>query len=158
RFTDSDGKPLVLRHGEAEGSEIPYSIEPNGTFRALLTRTAGTAAGYAVAAPDAGSAAPAGAAIFQFKKDGILVSEAGVLAAPSTTSARILVDNAGTYTGVALANPSSAPANVTFELLDRYGASIDTATRALAPGGHLAVFAHELFPGLSSSFTGVVEI
>src|SRR5262249_48034243 len=146
------------RSGGADASELPYSIEPNGSFRASLERPAGLASGYAVASPDSGSAAPAGSAVFQFKQAGFVVSEAGVAASAATTSARIFVDNAGTYTGVALANASDSPASVTFELLDRFGASIDTSVRTLPARGHIAVFAHELFPDLSASFSGLMEI
>jgi sugar lactone lactonase YvrE len=158
RFTDSEGRPLVLRSGGSDVSEVQYSVEPNGSFRASLDRTGGLGRGYAVALPDIGSSSPAGSAIFRFQQDGSAVTEAGVAAAAATTSARIFVDNASTYTGVALANPSDSPATVVLDLLDRYGGPIDSASRTLPARGHIAIFAHELFPDLASSFTGLLEI
>ena len=129
----------------------------DGTYRATLTSTGAVVQGYAVITVEAGGVA-AGTAVFQFRDGaGKLTSEAGVEAVLATTRARILVDTAGTQTGVAIASPES-PAEVIFELLDRNGNSLETVTRDLESGGHFAAFASELFPSLPSGFLGVVEI
>jgi sugar lactone lactonase YvrE len=158
RFTDSAGAPLALHLNGSDASRVSYSIEPNGAFRADCDRPAGLASGYATVEPEAGSMAPSGSAVFQFKSGGRLVTEAGVGAAVPTTSARIFVDNTGTYTGVALASTSDSATDVRVDLLDRYGSAIDQTSRRLPARGHSAVFAHELFPDLGSSFTGLIEI
>jgi sugar lactone lactonase YvrE len=158
RFTASDGTPLLLRLNGEINSSFKYSIKPQGTYSAELDRPAGLGVGYAVITPDAGMAAPAGSAVFQFKVDGSVVTEAGVGASPSTTQARIYVDNAASYTGVAIASATGQPAEVLFTLLDSAGFTLQTTTRTLAAGGHLAIFAHELFPGLSNTFTGLMQL
>jgi sugar lactone lactonase YvrE len=158
RFTASNGTDLALRLAGATASEFSYEITPQGTYRAELDKSGPTGAGYAVLTPDPGTASPAGTVIFQYLQDGSLVTEAGVAAAAETSLARIFIDNATTYTGVALANPATQTAVVAFSLLDRYGTLLDTATRTIAARNHVSVFAHELFPGLSDSFTGLMEI
>jgi sugar lactone lactonase YvrE len=108
--------------------------------------------------PAAGSHAPAGSVIYQFWQNGHVVTEAGVAATAATTTARIFVDNVGSSTGVAVANAGSQAADVTFTLLDRYGEPEQSAARLINARGQLAIFAHELFPGLSDRYTGVMEI
>jgi sugar lactone lactonase YvrE len=157
-LTDSDGNPLALSSNGQTSSQFSYSIDPHGTYRADFDRSAGTKAGYALLTPDSGTTAPSGSAVFEFRLNQHLVTEAAVAATSLTSSARIFVDNVGCYTGVALANPAAESATVTFTLLDRFGSSLDTINRTLPPKGHIAIFAHELFPGLSDSFTGLMDI
>jgi sugar lactone lactonase YvrE len=157
-LTGSDGKPLALRLGNVIASQFAFEIDAQGSYRAEFDRPAGIASGYAVVTASAGSPLPAGTAIFQFKRNGSIVTEAGVAATPATTSARIFVDNAGSFTGLAVCNPSDQAAALTFTLLDRHGAVLDSATRTVAAKAHIALFAHELFPNLASSFTGLMDV
>ncbi len=158
RFKDGNGTALALRLNGVIDSEFPYQIASRGTYRAELDRPDGIGVGYAVVTPDAGMATPVGSAVFQYKTDGYVVTEAGVGASGATSWARIYVDNVGSYTGVAIASTNKEPAEVLFTLLDSAGFAVDTVSRRLAPEGHLAVFAHELFPGLADTFTGLMEI
>ena len=158
RFTDSLGQPLPLRLNNSTASQFPYQIDPNGTFKATLDNPASLAVGYALVSPDPASPSPSGTAIFQFIRNNTIVTEAGVAATSPTTNARIFVDNINTYTGVALANSSDQPASVRFLLLDRFGNLISFASRTLPPRGHIAIFAHQLFPDLPSTFSGLIEI
>ena len=157
-LTDSGGHPLLLLSNGKSDSQFAYSIDPHGTFRADFDRSADTKAGYALLTPDPGTSAPAGSAVFQYRLNQSLVTEAAVAATSLTSSARIFVDNVGCYTGVALANPAAQSTLVTFTLLDRFGSALDSTTRTLPAQGHIAIFAHELFSTLSSSFTGLMEI
>jgi sugar lactone lactonase YvrE len=71
--------------------------------------------GYAAIQPAAGSVAPAGLAIFGFRQNSILVSEAGVPASPAIRSGRIYAEvNGPVNTGIALANPNDEAATVSF--------------------------------------------
>ena len=158
RLVQSNGQPLVARVAETVASEFPYEIPPHGTFQPELEGVSGLGVGYAVATPDPGSTSPAGTAIFLYRVNGQLVTEAGVGATAATTAARIFVDHGGTRTGVAIANPGIQTANMVITLLDRNGFSESSVTRELAPGNHLAIFAHELFPELVEGFTGLMEI
>src|SRR5262245_21556091 len=158
RFVASDGTDLSLSLGVVSASEFSYDIAPQGTYRAEFDKAGALGVGYAVVTPDAGSTTPSGTAVFRYLQGNSLITEAGVGAAAATSRARIFVDNAATYTGVAIANPAAQSASVTFSLLDRYGTVLDTTTRTLAAKNHTSLFAHQLFPGLSTSFTGLMEI
>lgn len=157
RLYGSNGQALSLLSGGASVSQVSYQIEANGIFRAEFDAAA-LSVGWAVAVRAAGSRAPAGSAIFQFRSNGQLVSEAGVGATLATTSARIFVDNAGTRTGVAIANPANSAADLTLALLERNGNVEATESRTLPASNHLAIFANELFSGVTEGFTGVMEI
>ncbi|MBM3789822.1 MAG: hypothetical protein FJW35_05665, partial [Acidobacteria bacterium] len=157
RLYGDNGSPLPLRAGASEAAQFSYEIAPNGTYRIEFTSSA-LAAGYALVVPDPGAAAPEGSAVFRFIRNGSVVTEAGVGAGKSTTSARIFVDNAACYTGVALVNRAPQTCSVSFTLIDRDGLALETRMRQLPPNAHLAIFAHELFPGLGDKFTGLMEI
>ncbi|MGI8785519.1 MAG: IPT/TIG domain-containing protein [Acidobacteriota bacterium] len=155
RLTRSDGTPLLLGFG----SELPYDIPPNGTFRAELTSAGDVQVGYAAVVLEQGAAMPSGSAIFQIKKGNDVVSEAGVAAIAATRLARIFVDNAGTRTAVAIASAGNPATVVTVTLIDRNGNAIATTTTLDLPAeGHRARFVHELFPGLPEGFSGLMEI
>jgi sugar lactone lactonase YvrE len=157
-FTASDAGPLQVRLGGTTASAFDYAIEPHGVYYARFERTGTVAAGYAVAEPASGSAVPAGAAMIRFDRDGAVVTEAGVAPAPATASGRIFVESGAATTGLALANPSDASVAVRFTLRERDGTVRSSATRALGPRGHLAVFAHQLFPELPPDFTGLLDL
>ncbi len=156
-FTDSSGNPLTLRLNNSSASSFPYLISPNGTFKATLDSPSSLTVGYATVSPDPSSPSPSGTAIFQFFHNNSIVTEAGVAASPPTSNARIFVDNIDTFTGLALANTSSQTAPVRFLLLDRFGNLISSSSRPMPPHGHIAIFAHQLFPNLPSSFSGLIE-
>lgn len=156
-FND-DGFPLEMELEGMTGTSFAYQIDPNGTFQGELTSGAGTNVGYAVVTLDEGSQSPAGSAIFQFTSGVSVISEAGVAASRPTRLARVFVDNVGTRTGVAVANPQSNATTVTFELLDGNGAFLQRTSQDLPGRGHFAKFADELFPGLADDFKGLMEI
>ncbi len=157
RFYGSTGQPLLLQSAGSSVSQIPYDIPAHGTFRAVLDAPA-LRSGWSTAVPSAGSAAPSGSIVFQWKASNQIVSEAGVAATPATTASRVFIDNAGTQTGVAIANPSTQEAQLTLTLMDRNGNVEQVQTRPLAGGNHLAIYANDLFSVLTEGFTGVMEI
>ncbi len=154
RLFRSDGTPFQL----STGSEIAYQIEAHGAYRLELSDSGPVQAGYATISLDQGDAIPSGTLIFQMLRDGKLMTEAGVAAIPATTKARIFVDRAATETGLALASPGNPATAVTLKWLDRLGRPLGTTAVNLPAGGHAAKFAYELFPGLPSGFTGILEI
>lgn len=158
RLFGSSGVPLELALDDVVGSTFSYQIEGNGTFRGELTRSTGLGVGYAVVSLVQGSRTPAGSAIFQFTSGESVISEAGVLSVQPTTAARIFVDNVGTRTGVAIASVANPPTTVTFRLLNTSGTPLQTTTREVPAGGHLAIFADELFSQVREGFTGLMEI
>ena len=161
RLTASDGSELRLQVSGTTVSEFLYEIEPDGVYRAELESPSGLSAGYAMLSPEAGSETPAGAAIFQYKPAGQIITEAGVAATTPTTSARIFVDQAADgsrRTGLAIANPGGDKANLTLILMDRYGENAQTMPLTIPPGGHVAKFVDELFMNVTEGFTGLLEM
>ncbi len=156
-FGDS-GSTLTVSMGGVESFEFSYEIAAYGTYRAELDRTGDLRSGYVAVAADSGNIVPGGNAVFRYSTGGSPISETVVPATQGTTSARFFVDNIGTYTGVAITNLVSITSTVTFTLLDHTGVTQDSVTRQVPSGGHMAVFAHELFPTMSSRFTGMIEI
>jgi len=128
-----------------------------GSVGAATTSTLGASSaistGYAVATVNSGTA-PYGTAVFSLSQNGYVVSEAGVPASPPVRSARVFIEYrtgvaAGigildTYTGIAMANPGTLPANLTFTLRDRQGQPLATGRGTLPAGAHRAKFIHEL--------------
>ncbi len=157
-LTDSEGNALSLTSSGQTASRFSYSILPHGSFLADFDRSSGIKTGYALVTPDSGTYAPAGSAVFQFRVNQAIVTEAAVAATNLTSSARIFVDNVGCYTGVAIANPAAQTATVTCSLLDRFGSPLESTSKTLPAYGQTAIFVHELFPNLPSSFTGLMEI
>ena len=155
---DSQGAALELELDGTAGSSFPYQIQPDGTFSGKLTSASVTAVGYTVITLEEGSQSPTGTAIFQFTSEDSVVSEAGVAAVTPTTSARIFVDRVGTQTGVAIASAGNPATTVTFKLFDASGSLLGTSTRDLVAGGHLSIFADELFVEASEGFAGPMEI
>lgn len=120
-----------------------------------LFSQAGLQVGYLVVESGDGSPVPVGVALFSFSnQDGILVSEAGVGAVETLNSGRIFVDQRGTLTGLAMANPSSQTVNVDLTLRNGLGVLVGTRTETLDPNEHLPRNVNELFAGLASDFNG----
>jgi photosystem II stability/assembly factor-like uncharacterized protein len=143
---------------ESLGSEWAVDVPAGGAaVMSTAESGAGVLAGYATAAVDFGPA-PSGVAVFSFRQNGVVVSEAGVPASPPTRAARIFVEyrsgagvpgqpEAGPVdvdTGLALANPGCSDANVTYTLRDSAGLVVATGHGSLAAGAHFADFIRQL--------------
>jgi hypothetical protein len=150
--------------------------EPSGTVIALngggaatastAGENGGTLTGYAALSINSGPA-PYGTAVFSFRQDGTIVSEAGVPASPPTSSARIFIDyrsqvnavparsSAGTVdanTGIAIVNPGSQPANVTFTLRDKNGNTLAIGNGRIKAESHVACFIDRLKNDVAPDF------
>ncbi len=128
---------------------------------AVSTSTLGPAgeliAGYATGTVTSGTA-PCGTAVFTYRQDGVVVSEAGVPMSPPTSTAQFFVDNRtnlttgsgnGTInilTGFAAVNLNAVEANLTLRLRDGNGAAVAQGVIRLAPGAHMAKFLDQLAP------------
>jgi photosystem II stability/assembly factor-like uncharacterized protein len=114
--------------------------------------------GYATLTIDSGSI-PSGVAVLTFNQNCVTTTEAGVPPSPPTTRARLFIDyrsgapgvagasEAGTVdidTGVAVVNPGSATARVTYTLRDNAGTTISMGHGMVAAGGHFAKFVDQL--------------
>ena len=157
QLVQSDGTPLEVDWDGVTVSENTYQIEPDGVFRAELTRSGDVAVGYAVLTPEVG-VTPSGSVVFQLLNGAQLVTEAGAGVTAETASARISIDNVGRQSGVAIANRGATSADVVFILQDRFGVEQERVTETIPAGGHLARMAQELFSTLALGFSGLMEI
>ncbi len=114
--------------------------------------------GYADATVVPDDAPPYGVAVFSVEQNGIVVSEAAVPPSPPTRSARIFVDYRSAAaaatgsgvsgsieinTGVAVVNPGSTAANVTYSLRDSEGRVVATGHGKVIGRAHFARFIHQ---------------
>src|SRR5438045_721278 len=104
-LSNSRLRPGIVRMASRKFVFVAICI---GAF-ALLSRVSAQATvqvGYTVVTADTGTQLPVGSALFSYTNAaGVLVSESGVGAATAIRSGRIFVDEQGTQTGIALANP-----------------------------------------------------
>ncbi|HLH32657.1 MAG TPA: SBBP repeat-containing protein [Terriglobia bacterium] len=160
---DDNGNPLTLDFGSAgKQSQLSYSLPPNGVAKFSTTGLGQLKAGYALVAAQSGPL-PVGSAIFAANNATGIVSEAGVLAAPATTSARMYAavssSDVTRNTGMALVNPSATAATVNISLVDNLTDQVRTATISLPPHGHTAKFVTDLFPDVpTDSFQGTLTL
>lgn len=114
--------------------------------------------GYARIQPNAGNTTPSGLAIFGFRTNGVLVSEAGVSASALIQSGRIFAEIGGTVnTGLAIVNPNSQVANVSFYFTDTTGSNFGAGSTTIPANSKIAAFLNQSpFVGrasLSGTFT-----
>ncbi len=139
------GLTLVPSLGQVTSAVTAFTFPDNGGFSSSTAATAAsTTSGYARIQPGTGATAPAGLAIFGFTSGNVLVSEAGVPASPLIESGRIYAEVAGAVnTGLAIANPNSGPAIVTFNFTDSTGTDSGSGTTTMAAGGQIAKFLNQ---------------
>src|SRR5947207_114404 len=112
--------------------------------------------GYAVLTSDAGTPVPVGAELLSYtNSSGVLLSQAAVGSVEPIRSGRIFVDEVGTRTAIALANPSSQVAAGTWILRDDSGAQVGAVVPlALGARQHIAVYVSQLFSNRPADFRG----
>ena len=115
-------------------------------------------AGYANLLLDSG-VTPYGTAVFSFRQNGVTVTEAGIPASPPTKQARVFIDfrkevnavparseagNVDVNTGIAIVNPGSVAADVTYRLRNASGQTITTGHGTIEAGRYFACFIDQL--------------
>jgi sugar lactone lactonase YvrE len=96
--------------------------------------------GYAAIQPGVGSETPSGLAIFGFRENNVLVTEAGVPASPLLQSGRIYAEiNGPVNTGLAVANPNDSPALISFFFADSNG-TFGNGSTTIPARGQIAAF------------------
>ena len=132
---------------------VPFSLTDRGTNSVVTLGASGaTQVGYA-RVTDSSSNAPSGLAIFEYRQNDILISEAGVPASRAMTQDAI-------QSGIAIANTSGSLATVRLELMDLSAASISGTTVTLAGNAQLAAFLTQIrgFESLSLPVQGLLRI
>ncbi|HYR87639.1 MAG TPA: hypothetical protein VE422_26385, partial [Terriglobia bacterium] len=137
---------------------IQYSLPAAGAdYWTTTSSAAPLTAGYARVQPEVGSTTPEGVAIFGFRSNGVLVSEAAVPASPLIQQGRIYAEmNGPVNTGIGIANPNDQSATVSFYFTDADGLNFGSGTTTIAANQQVAAFLNEApYNGSSSarSFT-----
>ena len=149
-FMGNDGSPLQPPFT----APIPTQLGPGASFHIETQATGAEIDGWALA----GCNGPIKASLLYRLYNGTTaVGEAGVNASTSPTTE--FVTYAQSLTGIALANPQTAPATVTVNVLDSNGLLVFTSSFTLNPNAHISNLLSGLPgapPGLS--FTGSVQI
>jgi hypothetical protein len=129
-----------------------FTMVDRGGSSVITDGSGALSLGYSRIQPASGSTTPAGVAIFGFRQSGTLVTEAGVPASPLMTSARIYAEVAGAVnTGLAIANPNSTPATITFHFTDAGGIDFGGSSTVIEPNQQIAKFLNEApYNGLAS--------
>jgi hypothetical protein len=161
------GQPAPVTIDGQTSAEFAYSIPPRGS-RALRTAGLGTAiqTGSVRLTPSGTSKTPSGLGIFNYRN----VSEAGVPGSPAGSAFRMFVESSGAFnasasgsmqTGVAIANASSTPATVNFELTTLTGSATGLTGSIVVPAnGQVAMFLGQIpgFATLPNPFQGVLRV
>jgi hypothetical protein len=161
---NSAGVPVNVTVGGRTGNSFSYSIAPGSSTKLVLTGDA-VASGSVRVIPQAG-AVPSALAVFSFASDNVVVSEAGA-AGVSGTAMQMYAESSGVpftigsiQSGVAIANPSSAPVSVTLEVrnLDASPTGTSPITITIPANGQTGKFLNEYFPTLATPFQGVLRV
>jgi sugar lactone lactonase YvrE len=133
-------------------------VDRGGRSLLSLGTSPATTIGYASIQPTTGSTTPSGLAIFGFRQNNVLVTEAGVPASRALKSGRIYAEvNGPVNTGLAIANPNGQPATVSFFFTDSNGNNFGNGSTTIPANGQIAAFLNQSpFNGrstLSGTFT-----
>lgn len=118
--------------------------------------------GYAVISPDAGSSVPSATVTFATVHNGIVESQAGLIATARTTSASLFVNmvpGIGRDIGIAIASPGNGTNTITLTLQDDSGTTVATTTLSVASDQQIARYVSELFSNVvGNAFSGSVHL
>lgn len=125
--------------------QTSYAI-PNegGNFSSSAGARAAAVTGYGRIRPLAGST-PSGVAIYAYRSGNVLLSETGVPATRALTSGRIYAEFQNSVnTGLAIVNPTSRSATVTFYYTDAQGNDVGSGSMTIGANSQTAKFINEL--------------
>jgi len=160
------GQPMPIDVNGQTGTTFNYTVQRQSSTR-LVTAGASSAisSGSIRVVPGSNQVAPSGLVIFSYKSGGFTVSEASVIALRPSTAFRLYAEASNApssiLSGVAVANPSSSPTNVSIELMSLTGGTpILTGSVTIPANGQLARFLNQIqgLDSLPQPFKGVLRI
>jgi hypothetical protein len=123
-----------------------YTLVDRGGFSVITDGSGDLNVGFSRIQPASGNTTPAGVAVYGLRQNNVVVAETGVPASPLLTSGRIfaIVNPGIVNTGLAIANPQTQTATVSFVFTDQNGVDTPgTGTVVLGPGQQTAKFLNE---------------
>ena len=140
-FNDQSGGFVTLDTTLSELGVSDFTLNDGGGISSSSPSAANFNSGYARIQPGTGNTTPSGVAIFGFRQNGILVSEAGVPASPLVSSGRIYAEVDGPVnTGLAIANPNDSAATIDYFFTDANGVDSGNGSFSLAANAQTAKF------------------
>jgi hypothetical protein len=122
------------------GTQTFQITDRSGVSQTTSGSNSSVQVGFANIIPYEGST-PSGLAIFDFRQNGVLISEAAVPASPLILNGRTYAEIAGPVdTGIAIANPGSQDAMVYFYYTDATGANILTGSVPVPANTQISAF------------------
>ena len=120
----------------------PFAVVERGGISLASQGGADTiVTGYGRIQPASGSTAPSGLALFGFRQNGVLVTEAGVPPSPLVMGGRIYAEVSGPVnTGLAIANPNNLAATIDFFFTDVNGTDFGSGNFILGANEQTAQF------------------
>ncbi len=157
---DTASNIRAIRAAGSDANVLRFTVaNRGGTSSTTIGAGASITVGYGRIQPNADSTTPSGLAIFGFTQSGVLVSEAAVPAAPLVQSARFYAEIAGSVnTGVAIANPNSQAATVSFYFTNSTGSNVNSGTATIPANGQIAKFLDQSPFSMSGSFQGTFTL
>jgi hypothetical protein len=168
-FFDDNGSPLAVVFANVltdevlgTGSSVQATLGPNAT-RPLVARVDGA---MKTGWTRVSSSTPIWvSSLFQMQaaSNGDLLSSVGVPASAqrqefTIVGVRLAEEDSVLETGIALANPTGAAANVTGTFFDWDGVQVAQQVIPLPARGHVARFVGELFPGIGAAIVGKIVL
>jgi spore coat protein CotH len=131
-----------------------FGISDRGGFSmAMADPSVPIATGYAMVLGDPPVNNPEGLAIFSFRQNGVVVTEATVPASTAIQHGILYAEISGPVrTGIAISNPGDQPANISFTFTDTDGKVSGQGSTVIAAHGQLTRFLDQA-PFSSGSFT-----
>jgi hypothetical protein len=155
-FFDENGNGQVGNTFQLAGGQTKFFISPQGNSNGPLAFNSG------FAAVTSNLPVTSGIVFTEFALNGGPIGTGGAPASsPLLRQAIFAIQDKGDQlgTGLAVANPGTGTATITFQLLDKSGNQIVApVTRTLAANNHTAFFISELFPSAPSAVFGTVRI
>jgi len=143
---------------KCRASSVPYSIDKGGsTFVPLGTQDNTDTVGFGRLLSADGTPLPYGFAIVGYRENGVLVAEAGMPGVQPVLSGRLFAEvNGPITTGIAFANPGTAPVTVSFFFTDQSGTSGKPSNFVIGPKSKIARFINEAPLNSTKVFTGTL--
>jgi hypothetical protein len=121
-------------------NDISFGIPDRGGISLNSDGSPGSVAvGYATIQPDVGKTSPSGASVVGFRQNNILVGEFGIPASGLLQSGRLYAEVGGSITtGIAIANPNSQAATISFHFTDSSGSDFGSGGISVPANGQIA--------------------
>jgi hypothetical protein len=136
---------FVARIADNANSSLPFAVAARGgTSRTSQGGSANLGVGYAAIQPNTAGTMPSGMAIFGFRQNNVLVTEAAVPSSPLISSGRLYAEVSSIVnTGVAMANPNNQPVTVNFYFTDASGTDFGQGSTVIPAGAQTAKFLNQ---------------